>query len=403
MIDDDEVIGDAGALRLPSARLALVILPDPEAALDLRRPLLGRPPARRLIDDALASGFTAAHVAPGVRGPLAGADEVATGDPIGGPALVAYESACIHAEIFRLMVLHPLEDDERFTLYDGVGRPTAWFCGELAAVPAAMPISEEIAWPPEVGPADVARLVYDEDRRRAEAIVLRSQRIREASELLWTQFFAGPLLRLLVASGRPLAQIELAAIVLVVGAGALVLVHPHVGALLGALTLLVGVEISRLLPALRRLRPEDSTSLIIDAVIRPFGHAAYTAALTYALVAEVARSGVADLVLLAIGGAAVFFSLGQARSLLRRQRALSLELPSPTGLAARLGIRWPERAKIPLVVEAAALVLALVGPGLAWGVMAAAGLARLWRWFAAPAPVGDGGGADGASSAGPPR
>ncbi|MEZ4453429.1 MAG: hypothetical protein R3B09_28455, partial [Nannocystaceae bacterium] len=97
------------------------------------------------------------------------------------------------------------------------------------------------------------------------------------------------------------------------------------------------------------------------------------------------------------------FSLGQARSLLRRQRALSLELPSPQGLASRLGIRWPARAQIPLLVEALALVLALVGPGLAWGVMAAAGLARLWRWFAAPAPVGDGGGAERASSGGRSR
>ncbi|MEZ4451125.1 MAG: hypothetical protein R3B09_16725, partial [Nannocystaceae bacterium] len=245
MIDDDEVIGDAGALRLPSATLALVVLPDPEAAIDLGRPLLGRAPARRLIEDALAAGFTAAHVAPGVRGAAADAIEVATGDPIGGPALVAFESACIHAEILRLMVLHPLEPDERFTLYDSVGRPTAWFCGDLEGVPAAMPISEEIAWPPEVGPADLARLVYDEDRRRAEAIVLRSQGITERRELLWTRFFSGPLLRALVASGRALAQIELLALVLVVGAGGLALVHAHIGALLGALTLLVGVEISR--------------------------------------------------------------------------------------------------------------------------------------------------------------
>ncbi|MCB9568705.1 MAG: hypothetical protein H6710_16070 [Myxococcales bacterium] len=380
----DDALGDAGLL-LPPATLALVILPDNEAAVDLGRPLLGRVPAERLVDDARAAGFTAALVAPGVRSAPVGADEVATGDRVGGPALVALESACIHNEILRLMVEHPLEPDERFTLYDAVGRPTAWFCGDLRQVPAVMPISEEITWPAEVGPGDLARLVYPEDRRRAEAIVRRSRGLGEGDGSVYGRWIAAPLLRALTAADRPVAQVEVAALALAVGSGGLVLVHPWLGALAGALALFAGVEIARQIPPLRHLRAGDRTAFASEVVIRPFGHASYTAALTYVLVADASRSGAADLVLLAIGGAAVVLSLGQARSLLRRQATLPLDLPSSAGLAARLGIRWPARWRAPLVIELLVGALALVGPGLAWGVMVAAGLARLWRWFASPA------------------
>ncbi|MCA9662341.1 MAG: hypothetical protein KC486_28635 [Myxococcales bacterium] len=389
--DEDDDVGDAGELRLPPSALALVLLPDTEAAFDPQKPVLGVIPAQRLVDDALAAGFTAAYAGPGVRASLRGAEELATGDAIDCAALVVVESATIHREILRLMVEHPLEVDERFTIYDDVGRPAAWFTGYLKHLPAVMPVSEEIAWPAEVGPADVARLVYAEDRPRAEAIVRRSRGLDEGDTSLYSRFVAGPLLRGLAAAERPLAQIELVALTLAVSSGALVLLHPWLGAVLGALALLLGVEIARQIPALRQLRGGDGTAFVSEVVVRPFGHAAFGAALTYVLVAEEIRSGAADLVLLGIGGAAVFFSLVQARSLLREQRTVPLELPSSASLAARLGVRWPARWRVPLAIEVLALLLAVAGPSFAWAVMVVAGLARLWRWFASPEAEEDAG------------
>ncbi len=383
MIAVDEV-GDAGALLLPPAELALVILPDPEVGGDAPLLVLGRRPAERLAADALACGFTQVILAPGVRGSIAGARELATGEPVGAAALVVYESACIHRELLRLMVEHPLEVGERYTLYDDVGRPTAWFTGDLASVPATMPLSEEIAWPEDVGPAELARVIYAEDRPRAEAIVRRSDGVGAVGDDHWSRRVEAPLLRRLAAAGRPLAQLELLALALALAAGALVLVAPWGGALLGALALLAGVELARLVPVLRGLGVAGGPPLVAEGVIRPFGHAAYTAALTYELVAEVARSGVADLVLLAIGGAAVLFSLGQARALVRRVPGVPLDLPSAAGVAERLGVGWPPRWRMPLAIEGLALLVAPFGPGPAWSVMVAAGLARLWRWFATP-------------------
>ncbi len=383
-VDYDDTFGDAGELLLPSTSLALVVLPDTEAAVDVRRPLLGVVPAQRLVDDAIEAGFTAAYSGPGVRARLRSAEDLATGDALGGPALLVLESASINREILRLMVEHPLEEDERFTIYDSVGRPCAWFTGYLRQLPATMPISEEIIWPAEVGPKDVARLVYPEDRLRAEAIVRRSRGLSAGDASLYSRFVSAPLLRALAAAERPLAQIEVVALALALGSGALVLIDPWFGAVLGALALLLGVEIARQLPALRMLRVGDATAFVSEVVVRPFGHGAYAGALTYVLVAEESRSGVADLVLLGIGGAAVFFSLAQARSLLRRQRSLPLDLPSSAGLAASLGIRWPARWRVPLAIEVSALFLALGGPGFPWAVMVIAGLARLWRWFATP-------------------
>ncbi|HFE47490.1 MAG TPA: hypothetical protein ENJ18_18710 [Nannocystis exedens] len=382
--DDDDAFGDAGELRLPSTTLALVVLPDTEAAVDPRRPLLGVIPAQRLVDDALEAGFTAAYGGPGVRAALRGAEDLATGDTLGGPALLVLESASINREILRLMVEHPLEEDERFTIYDSVGRPCAWFTGHLRLLPATMPISEEIIWPAEVGPEDVARLVYPEDRLRAETIVRRSRGLHAGDASLYSRIIAAPLLRALTAAERPIAQIEVVALALALGSGALVLIDPWLGAVLGGIALLLGVEIARQLPALRQLRVGDTTAFVSEVVVRPFGHGAYGGALTYVLVAEEARSGAADLVLLGIGGAAVFFSTAQARFLLRRQRSLPLDLPSSAGLAASLGIRWPARFRVPLAIEVLALMLALAGPGFPWAVMVIAGLARLWRWFATP-------------------
>ena len=188
-----------------------------------------------------------------------GASPRATGEPVGAPTLVVYESACIHPELLRLMVVHPLEPDERFTVYDGVGRPTALFAGTLEAVPEAMPISEELALPEELGEGSVARYVYAEDRARLEALVLRGEGIFDPEASLWHRHVSLPALRLLADSGRPPAQCELLALVLAVGAGALALVHSWPTLVLAALSLLAGVQIALVTPALRRLRAPSSS------------------------------------------------------------------------------------------------------------------------------------------------
>jgi hypothetical protein len=118
--------------------------------------------------------------------------------------------------------------------------------------------------------------------------------------------------------------------------------------------------------------------------VRPFGHAAYVAALTYALVAEAGRSSVAGLVLLGFGAGAAFLSLAHARELLRGERP-RFDLPGADAFAARLGAQLPRWSRSDVRVELVALALALTGaPGLPWGVIVGAALARLWRWFIAP-------------------
>ena len=112
--------------------------------------------------------------------------------------------------------------------------------------------------------------------------------------------------------------------------------------------------------------------------VRPFGHAAYVAALTYALVAEAGRSSVAGLVLLGCGAFAAFLSLAHARDVLRGERP-RFELPSADAFAARLGASLPAWSHSDVRVEIVALALAVTGaPGLPWGVLVGAALARLW-------------------------
>ncbi len=380
-------------------------MPDGEARVDLARPLLGVTPARRLARSARDAGFAQVLLAPGTGSSVPDAEERATGEPIGGPALLVFDGATVHPDLLRLMVRHPLEPDERFTLYDAVGRPTGLFTGVLDSVPVAMPISEELDWPDDLGPESVARLVYDEDRARVEALVLRGEEIFEPGDSLWRHHVSLRLLRWLTATSAPIAQLELLGLVLAVGSGALALLGGWGTLVLAAVSLLLGVQISRLLPSVRGLRAgapqgRSAHALVPDAVVRPFGHAALTAALTFVLVSETGRSGVAGLVLLGVGASAVLLTLVQARTLLRQEAFVSLELPDSGDLVDRLGIRFPERYEVPLVIESCVLLLALTGvTGLPWGILVAAGIARLWRWFANPAPVPAGGreGDDGAA------
>jgi hypothetical protein len=365
----------------------LVLLPDAEVRVDLTRPVLGASTAARLADAAGRAGFAEVMMAPGTCSIVHGAKAVSTGEPVGGPALLAYESAVIAEPLLKALVERPLAADEGFSLNDGVGRPCGWLTGHLASVPAELPIAEELPWPAGRGPADLARLVYEEDRLRVEEVIWsdRPPTIDEgaAGARRWSRAIVGRL----ADGGRPLAQIELAATVTAVLAGPAALLGGRLGAVLGAALLCLGVQLAAAVPALARLvRPRGGAA---DAVwlapaVRPFGHAAYVSALTYALVAEAGRSSVAGLVLLGLGAGAAYLSLAHARDVLRGERP-RFELPSADAFAARLGARLPRKLRSDVRVEIVALALAVTGaPGLPWGVLVGAALARLWRWFVAP-------------------
>lgn len=365
----------------------LVLLPDVEAQVDLGRPLLGAPPGVRLAEAARRAGFADVILAPGTCSIPQGARAMSTGEPVGGPALVALESAVIAAPLLRLMVEHPLAADEGFTLGDAVGRASAWFTGHLPTVPAELPISEEIDWPEGLGPEDLARFVYAQDRPRVEALILRAEAADGGSPgAPWSRLYAH-LLRWLAAQGRPLGQLELGAVALAVLSGAAVLLGGRLGLVLGAALLCVGVQVAALLPALARLvagRGGPADALWLAPVVRPFGHAALGAVLTYALVAETGRSSVAGLVLLGLGAGAVVLSLVHARAVLRGERP-RFELPRAEAFAAHLGVALPAWLQTDVRIELAVLVLAVTGaPGLPWGVLVGAALARLWRWYVAP-------------------
>ena len=377
---------------------ALVILPDPESRVDSRARVLGRIPLERLDTAATAAGFASSMLAPGTRVALRGARETATGDPVGRPALVVYEGSCIHPHLLGLMVAHPLEPDERFSLYDEAGRPTACFVGRLDSIPPTMPISEELPWPDELGPGEVVRIVYDEDRGRAEALVLRSESVLDVETSWWRRHTELPTLRWMANARRPLPQLELLALVLALGSLPLALWGTHLGLVLAAVALLLGVHTSSLLPRVRRLRKRQSSAasasspearfMVTDDALargtRPLGQAALMGGLTYVLVAPTDRSGVAATVLLAAGAASVLLSLFQARLMLRGRPADVFALPEPHAVASRLGFRWPAAIDGAPVVESLTLMVATVGMvELCWSVLAAAAVARLWRWFVA--------------------
>lgn len=362
-------------------------MPDPEARVDPARPVLGMTTAARLADAARRAGFADVILAPGTCLNVPGARAVSTGEPIAAPALLAFESAVLAEPLLRLMALHPLPVDEGFSLGDALGRPCAWFTGHLATVPAELPIGEEIDWPEGRGPDDLARLVYAEDRARLEALIWSD---RVDAERGAGAAHGGPLRALvgrIADRGRPLGQIELAAALSAVLAGPAVLLGGRLGIVLGAALLCLGVQLAAVLPALARLvrgRGGPADTQWLAPAVRPFGHAAYAAALTYVLVAETGRSTVAGLVLLGFGAGAVFLSLAHARDVLRGERP-RFELPGADAFAAQLGAELPRWLRSDVRIELAALVLALTGvAGLPWGVLVAAALARLWRWFIAP-------------------
>lgn len=395
----------------------LVLLPDPEARARLRAPLLGIPLAARLTSAAREAGFAEVIAAPGLVAAPPGVRELAIGELLPGPGLVVFEGTFIDPMLLRLMVEHPLESDERFSLYDGVARPAGFFAGSLGAMPAIMPVSEELDWPEGLGPDDIARVVYDEDVERAEWLVLRTEARRSrtsgwrgtetehvhrslAGESRWHREVSIRTLRWLARSNLAVAQLELIALGVALASGPVALINTWASLVLAGLLLLGGVHVSRLLAPLRFLRdeamqPRDEHGRpevwvpgdTLAGATRPLAHATLTVCLTYVLVNESDRSNVAALVLLAVGGVAALLSMAHARARLRGDDARILELPRSAALIKRLGVTMPSWLQGAPLLEIAAALGSLSGePGVPWTVLAGSAVARLWRWFTSPPP-----------------
>ncbi len=365
---------------------ALVLVPDADARIDPGRPVLGVAPGLRLADAARRAGFAAVYVLPGTRASPPGACPGSAGDRLDTAALVVLESAAIEPAALQRL-LHAQGEG---SLFDERGRPVAWWSARLLQMPAGLPVTEALASPDAPSSAEVARLIDAEDRPRMEALIVRATAAEGSTQSAdtaplspWRRWLELPLLRWLCARRRPPGQIEVGALLLAALSGVAALLASGFGLVLAALLLLVGVQLAALLPELRRLLAAGGGARVgwLTPAIRPFGHASLAAALTYRLVAEVGRTGVADLVLLLVGGAAVLLSLAQARAVLRRPSAVPFELPNMEGLAAQLEVPLPAWMRTPVRAEILVFVLAWVGPGWPWGVLVAVGLARLWRWF----------------------
>ncbi len=385
----------------------LVVLADGDAHVDAGRSVLGRAALARLMVAAAAAGFDRTILTPGTAMGIEGAEafvdaagrageralpveESATGEPLQRPALVVFEGTLLHPSLMALMVEHPLEAGERYTLYDEVGRPAACFHGELARIPAMLPLTEELPWPEQFGPADVVRQVDSEDLVRAQALTLRAAGIEVPEQRGWRRDVERPALRWMADSGRPLAQLNLLGVALVGAALPLALVAGFLGTLSAGLCLVAGVLVTSLVGHIRRLREAggghvETVDEHLSAAARPLGHAALMTGLTYAIVAETDRSSVAAVVLLVAGGAAVVLSLLQARLLLRGRDAEIFRLPDAENVARRLGFPWwPGLDHAPLFELLVLAASPFATPELPWSVLAAGALARLWRWYAGP-------------------
>jgi hypothetical protein len=363
----------------------LVLVSDGEARVPAAAPLLGLPPGVRLAEAALRAGFAGVYLAPGAAAAPAEALTVAAGDRVDAPALVACETAAFDPAALRRLARGGGGDG---SVFDELGRPVAWWTARLARVPALLPVGPALAGVDAPEPAEVVRLVDADDRPRMEALVLRAvaaelPRAPASARSPWRRWLELPLLRWLAAGRRPLGQLEVLALLLAVLAGVAALGASRAGLVLAGGLLLAGAQLAALVPELARLLGPERAGAAgwLTPAIRPFGHAALAAALTYALVAEAGRSGAADVVLLVLGGAAVVLSLAQARAVLRGRTRVPFELPSAEGFAAQLGVAVPTWLQTPVRVEVLVFVLAWLGPGPPWGVLVGVGLARLWRWF----------------------
>jgi hypothetical protein len=371
----------------------LLILGDAEAKHPAV-PMLGVSIPRRMSDLARAAGFSRVLRGPGVQ--VEDAHEVTVGDPIGAPALIVFNGTYIDRRLLSLMTEHPLDPDERWGLYDEVGRPAACFAGRLASVPTSVPVCEQLDLPPGFDERSLARVVYDEDRGRAERLIVGTESGLDLVASDWTRFVEIPMLRVLGRLRATVAQLEVAALVLAVAVGGLVLIPSWFGPVLASVLLIAAVQLARLLGPLgevgaARVEPSGdgrwAPGAVLAEVVRPVGHAAFTGAATYALVAEVDRSSVAALVILAAGALSVLLGLVQTRRLLRGRSGELFALPRPGTLLTRVGIEAPKIAVRAPLLECAMLVCALPGAlEIPWGLAVLAATSRMWRWFAAPVP-----------------
>jgi hypothetical protein len=386
----------------------LVVLPDGDARVPATTELLGATASARLVASARRVGFDRVVFAPGtlavdIAAPRDDGEggrehgdggvegrEAATGDRVDGPALVAYDTATIRAGLLELMVAHPLEDGERYTLYDGLGRPVATFFGHLEHVPAILPICEELPYPEGIGPADVARVVDREDLRGALNLVVDSEGVFPSTPSMWRRWIGIPTLRVMAAHRAPTAQLELLALVLVAATLPLSLVGAGAWCLLAAVCLLLGVHTSKLIKSVRVLRGHlgrevgDVAGERLARAARPLGHAAMSGGLTYGLLAA-DRADIAGLVLLAAGAGATVLALVQARYLLRGREAPVFALPDAHAVAARLGVRLPPLVEGAPLFELAIVFAAIPGhPVAPWAILLGGAAARLWRWYAGP-------------------
>ncbi len=366
--------------RVPG--LALVVLPDPEAQVERERGLLGRPLASRLAAAAVAAGFDRVLVAPGVAAPPEHAEEVATYDPVGGPALLVYDTAHLDTRLLDLMVRHPLDADEQFTLYDGAGRPTALFSGHLAVVPDHMPVLEELDLPEGLGPETLGRWVFEEDGPRIEALILRHHGAEAWTRSRWGRRVMIPALRLLCQVPGPVARIEAGALLAAAAAGLASVIPAWVGPVLGACLLVLVAVLHRAVEPLRHVLELDAPPDALGRAARPLAHAAVIVGLTYRLVADAERPDLAGLLLLVVGIGAAALPLARAREHLRGQTPGAFGLPTADAWLERLGVHLPDRWRGVPWLEVACLLTALSGiPELPWMLLVAASLARLWRWF----------------------
>jgi hypothetical protein len=372
----------------------LVLFADPDARVDLGRPILGSPIACRLASAARDAGFSKILAGPGLAARPEGAGEIGVGEQLDQPALLAWEGSYFDPTLLRLMIEHPLEADERFAIYDELGRPAGCFCGRLELVPALVPVAEELDLPPPHGSASVVRVVDPEDVARAVHLVARCETRLDLDASVFNRVVALRSLSWLAAAGLTLAQLELISLVLVAACAPFLLLLDWAGLILAGLVLVLGVHVSRLLRSLGELSPrarlagEDdgyAPGETLAELVRPVGHAVFIGASTYLMIDPVDRSSVAALVLLAAGGSAVLLSVARARHLLRRGAAERLALPRMERMVARLGLRLPGPLVQAPLLELAVVLSCLFGHvGVPWTICVVAAATRLWPWFVAP-------------------
>lgn len=374
----------------------LVLVPDPEARRDPAAPVLGRPAWRWIAMWAGQAGFEAVvsnsgateleSRPTGVAGPPLAT--IATGDRIGRPALVLFDSTVASPDHLAAWA-QAARASGGASVYDDVGRPAGWVSAALERCPSSMPMGE--AWDGQVqAPGGAAaRLVDAEDLDRAEAVVLQGRLGFGPTTGTWSQRVGRPTLRWLCELPVPLGRVE-------VGVFAAVPFIAVLAAFPG--TLLVAVLLALLVVHLStwaepaHLLRGDSEQVRVGAV-RSLVHAALAIGSTRAtLVADgvAGGEGAAEyLAVLGLGAAAAAVALAGARDELRGGPGRFAQ-PDLSVWLARLGVPRPDRIADAPWLELAAVLGASTGvPTVVWLVVVAAGAGRLWRWFAGPAPAPD--------------